>query len=100
MNKFPKSNVEELLEKLSDKVDAQHKDVDTRLDNIEKVMIAQEINVKEHMRRSDNLEKMYTDLQEKDIKPLRRHVNMVEGGFKLLGVLSLILGICRLLGFI
>jgi hypothetical protein len=96
--------LEELLEGLTDKVDEQHKDIDRRLDNIEKVMIVQELNLKVHMKRSDNLEDLVNAIQEKELKPLHKHVSQVEGVFKFLGLLALILtiatGISKLLGLI
>ena len=77
---------------------------DLRLDNIEKVLIAQEINLKEHMKRSDNLEKMVDNINNKELKPLRRHVSQVEGALKLLGTLgilvSIIGGIAKVFGII
>jgi hypothetical protein len=45
------------------------------------------------MKRSDNLEKLVNTIQEQDLKPLNKHVSMVEGAAKLLGVISLIIGI-------
>lgn len=91
-----KKSLEELIVALIENQEDQHADTDRRLDNIEKVMISQEINLKDHMRRSDNLEKLVNVLQEKhdlELKPLNRHVSMVEGAFKLLGVLALIVTI-------
>lgn len=77
--------VEDLLQDQTNKLDEQHQELDRRLDNIEKVMIAQEINLKEHIRR--------TDLLEEALKPIQKHVAMVEGVFKFLGLISLLLGI-------
>lgn len=88
----PKS-LETMLASLTDKVDDQYKDLDKRLDNIEKVMIGQQINLEKHMQRSDHLETIVENLKEQDLKPLARHVAMVEGAFKFLGVISLLLGI-------
>lgn len=88
----PKS-LETLIVSLSEKNETQYKDLDKRLDNIEKVMIVQEVNLKSHMQRSDHLEAIVESLQEKEIKPLTRHVAMVEGGIKLIGLIALLLGI-------
>lgn len=88
-----KLNIEVLLTEISNKVDHQYIDLDRRLDNIEKVMIAQELNLQTHMKRSDNLEKLVQTMQEKELKPLHRHVAHVEGAFKLLGVVALIVGL-------
>ena len=89
----PKNKVEQMIIKLTEKVDTQYGDLDKRLDNIEKVMIAQEINLKDHMRRSDHLESIVEVMKEEDIKPLNKHVHMVEGVFKFLGLVSLLVGI-------
>lgn len=75
------------------KIETIHKEFDQRLDAIEKVLILQEENLRTHMKRSDNLEKLVDKLRAEDIKSLTTHVNMVEGGLKLLGVISLIIGI-------
>jgi len=88
----PKS-LEDMLEALNQKTDNQHDELDRRLDNIEKVMIAQEINLRDHMRRSDQLEQLMNTMQERDLKPLHRHVTMVEGVFKFLGLVALVLTI-------
>lgn len=86
-------SIQEILKqirKINERMDTHSKDTDERLDNIEKVMIAQEINLKEHMRRSDNLEEMLDHIKEKELKPLARHVAMVEGALKFIGVLGIL----------
>lgn len=88
-----KNRLEQLLENVSQKVDEQHKEVDLRLDNIEKVMIAQEINLKNHMQRSDHLETIVNSLKKDELQPIQRHIAMVEGVVKFIGVLSLLVGI-------
>jgi tetrahydromethanopterin S-methyltransferase subunit G len=88
-----KPNLESLIVSLSTKVDDQYSELDKRLDNIEKVMIAQEINLKEHMKRSDNLEEMVKIIKVEDLKPLEKHVTMVEGVFKFLGLMALLVGL-------
>lgn len=99
----PKS-AESLIAVLSEKIGRQHDELDKRLDNIEKVMIAQEINLKDHMRRSDHLEGLLDTIQEKELKPLHKHVAMVEGAFKFMGVVALFVtiasGIAKLFGVI
>lgn len=81
------------IEKLSKLQQENHKEVDTRLDNIEKILVVQETNLQIHMKRSDNLEKLVQTLQEKDIQPLRKHVNMVEGALKFIGLFGLAVSI-------
>lgn len=99
-----RNNIPDMIQNLTVKVDNQYNELDKRLDNIEKVMIAQEINLKDHMRRSDHLETMVQSIQERDLKPIQKHVHMVEGVFKFLGLLATVVGIAggiaKLLGLI
>lgn len=88
-----KSKTDSLIINLSNKVDSQHIEVNTRLNSIEKVMTIQEVNLASHMKRSDHLEAIIDNLKEKDIGPLNVHKNRVEGALKLLGVISLLVGI-------
>lgn len=84
-----------------------NKDVDKRLDNLEKVAIVQENNLQTHMRRSDHLEelvKMEMSKRENTDKKIDKHINMVEGGLKLLGIIALLVtiigGIAKIFGVI
>lgn len=101
--KTPKT-IDAKIAALLDKTDRQHNDLDKRLDNIEKVLIAQEINLKEHMRRTDTLEFLVQTVREKEMQPLQKHVVMVEGVFKFLGLIALLLtivsGIGKLFGIV
>ena len=84
------------IDRLTRDIFKQAEKDDKRLDSIEKVLIAQEINLKEHMRRSDHLETIVDQIKiknEKELAPLKRHINMVEGAFKLLGILGILFGI-------
>lgn len=96
-------SVQTLLEELTQKVEEHNKETDARLLNVEKVLVALDINMTTHMKRSDNLESLYNLVRE-DVKPLQKHVNHVEGGLKLLGALALLVtivgGIARLFGVI
>lgn len=100
----PKSTIDSKIAALLDKTERQHNELDKRLDNIEKVLLAQEINLKEHMRRTDALEKLMETIREKEMLPIQKHVNMVEGVFKFLGLIALLLtivsGIGKLFGVI
>lgn len=71
--------------------------LDMRLDSMDKSLIKQEFNLREHMKRSDNLEAMVEKIEDKMI-PVEKHVNMMEGVVKFLGLTSLVLGI--ILGFL
>ena len=48
------------------KLDSMYDEVDDRLDNIEKVLILQEENLKTHMQRSRYLEELLDRMKEKD----------------------------------
>jgi len=93
---FGLSQLKEILQQIKDintKIDKHSDDTDARLDNIEKVMIAQEINLQEHMKRSEHLEEMLNHVKDNELKPLTKHAAMVEGALKLVGVLGIIVGI-------
>ena len=62
--------------------------LDMRVDSIDKTMIKQEINLADHMKRSDALEAMMSQLR-KDMRPIEKHVLMIEGVIKFLGILSI-----------
>ena len=90
------SSTKELLKIVNavrDKQESNHQEIDKRLDTIEKVLIVQETNLQLHMKRSDNLEKLVEGIREKDIEPVKKHVNMVEGSLKLIGLIGLIVSI-------
>jgi archaellum component FlaC len=67
-------------------------DVDQKLDKIlndvgeiKVVQAAQHVTLQEHIRR--------TELLEEDIKPIKKHVNMVEGALKFIGLMGILAGI-------
>ena len=77
--------------------------LDMKVDAINVTMAKQEVNLYEHMKRSDTLEQMMMQMK-KEMKPVEKHVLMVEGVIKFLGVLSLGLsvlgGILKIFGVI
>ncbi len=84
--------MEQFLQLILDKLSS----IDDRLNKIEETSARHDENLKEHMKRSDLLEKnlnlIESDLDEK-IEPIQKHINYVEGFFKLLGVIAVIVGI-------
>lgn len=66
--------------------------LDKNLDSIDKTLIKQEASLEEHIKR--------TAILESKLEPVEAHVNKVNGAFVLLGVLSTILGILKLLNLI
>ena len=69
------------LDKLDEKVDKTN----DRLNSMDKTLVKQEENLKEHMRR--------TDLLENDLKPIKKHVAVMNGAFKALGIIGTVIGI-------
>jgi tetrahydromethanopterin S-methyltransferase subunit G len=56
-----------------DKFDKKLDKLDSRLDNIDITLVKHEENLKRHMQRSDNSEKMLTMIVS-ELKPIRKHV--------------------------
>lgn len=82
----------ERIDKLDDKVERKFDNVENRLDSMDKTLVKQEENLKEHMRRTElaerSIEKMDTDL-----KPIKKHVDMLQGVFKFIGLIATVVGI-------
>lgn len=78
------------LERIETKLD----DIGDHLGQINVTLAAQHVSLKEHIRR--------TALLEQEMKPVKKHVYMVNGALKLLGVLALLAtiieGIIKLAG--
>lgn len=81
------------MDLITNKLDTMYDELDERLDNIEKVLILQEENLKIHMKRSQYLENIFEKMKENDLKPLSKHIHMVEGVFKFIGLTSIVVGI-------
>lgn len=75
-----------LIERVLDKVEV----VDKRIDNIDVTLAKQHEQLAIHIKR--------TEQNEAQIKHINRHVHMVEGALKLFGVLSVVLGLLKLIG--
>lgn len=69
------------IARIEDKVD----DVQRTVGSINVTLAAQHESLKEHMRR--------TQLLEDAVGPITKHVSHVEGGLKLLGVLTVLVGV-------
>jgi hypothetical protein len=69
------------IERLEGKVDK----LDERLDSIDKTLAAQHVSLDIHIKRSDALEAL--------VQPIQKHVSMVEGALKLVGVVATIAGL-------
>lgn len=71
--------------KILDKLDK----IEDRLDGIDITLAKQEINLAEHMRRSDSIESYVQHLEDKFV-PVEKHVIMVNGIVKFIGIISII----------
>lgn len=80
--------------------------IEKRMDSVDVTLIEQHISLKEHMKRSDLLEKK----QERDrkeiedqVKPVVSHVQLVNAGLKLFGlfcgVISIVAGVLKIVEF-
>lgn len=76
------------IEKIDGKIDI----LDSRLDKIDNTLVKQNADLVYHIKRTTLLED-HVKLVEKSIVPIKTHVDRVDGALKLLGLLSLILGI-------
>lgn len=68
--------MDDTLKRLEAKIDK----LDDRLDTVDKTLVLQEANLREHMKRSD--------LLEKKLEPVEKHVNAVNTVFKMIGVFA------------
>lgn len=80
------------LRKHLDEIRADIKDINKAIASVDKTLVLQRANLDEHMRRSLANEKA-VELLEQQVQPVREHVQMLNGGFKAIGVISLITGI-------
>lgn len=75
----------EKIESKVDRLDSKVDRLDERVDSIDRTLAVNTESLREHMRR--------TALIEDDIKPIKKHVAMLEGGLKLVGIVSLVIGL-------
>lgn len=80
------------LDKIEDKIERKFDGVEVRLDSVDKTLVKQEENLKEHMKRSDLLEQSQGDL-EKAIKPILNIYTVAWGITKIVGAIGIIISI-------
>lgn len=68
-----------------DEIKKEIKEIQRSLNNIDVTLAKQHVSLEEHIRR--------TNLLEQKLEPIDTHVKMVNGAFKFIGILSLIVGI-------
>lgn len=66
-------------QRILDKLD----EMDKRIDNIDITLAKQHVSLEEHIKR--------TNLLEEQLKPVNKHVDMVNGALKLLGFIAVLL---------
>jgi hypothetical protein len=75
--------------------------IDEKLHIMDKTLVKQEENLKQHMYRTTLAEKRLEHI-ENDLKPVKKHIARVDGVLKFLGiaaiVISIVSGILKLLG--
>lgn len=69
------------LTRIEEKID----DTNDHLASIDITLSAQHVSLKDHIRR--------TAILEAEIKPIRKHVDMMNGALKLAGIIALLIGI-------
>lgn len=72
-------------DKMTDRILKKLDDMDDKINNIDKTLVRNTASLDEHIRR--------TELLEEAIKPVQEHVSMMKGAAKLIGYISLIVGI-------
>ena len=70
-------------------IEAKLDKLDHRLDSVDKTLVRQEENLKEHMRR--------TALLEEEVQPIKAHVHQLRGAGKFLALASSAIGILAVL---
>lgn len=65
-------------------------DIRESISTISKTLIRQEVQLTEHIRRTDVAEKNIEKIAD-TIKPIQEHVAMVKGGMKFIGILGALL---------
>lgn len=73
-----------------DKLDSKLDKIQEHMASVDVTLAKQEVSLAEHMKRSDLLEESVSFLR-KDFTPVQRHVIIVTGLLRLIGVLSALL---------
>lgn len=75
-----------------DKVEEKLDKIEERLSSIDITLAKQEVNLREHMRRTQLNEEAIDHITEA-LVPINKHVNMLEGVLKFFGLISVLVGI-------
>jgi hypothetical protein len=77
---------------MSDNINQKLDKLDSRLDSVDKTLVAQHEQLKLHIYRTELAEKRIQHI-EANLEPVKIHVNRMDGALKLVGTLGLILGV-------
>lgn len=84
-------------------IDSKVDKLDMRLDNVDVTLGKQQVELSDHIRRTEIAEQNIT-LIRSEIKPIQKHVDMIHGALKLLGlvtsIVGLIAGVIKIMEFI
>ena len=75
--------MEEIVKEIAQKLDK----IDERIDRVDVTLVKQEVNLKEHMRRTELLESQHENLKDA-LVPVNAHIHQIKGAGKLIGILS------------
>lgn len=82
------ANDKTVLEMILDELKDMRKD----MNNMSNTQAQQHITLQDHTRRSEALEKLY-ELVRSELEPVKKHVAMVDGALKFIGLIGVIVGI-------
>ena len=74
------------------RLEAKLDKLDERLDSVDLILVRNTGSLEEHMRRRQLAEEAI-DILRRELKPVQTHVARVDGGLKLLGILSVVLAV-------
>lgn len=69
------------------------KEIRSGFNELNTTVAKQEVNLKTHMRRSDELEELVAHIREKEIEPLKTFKARAEGALKLIGGLGVLVAL-------
>jgi phage-related tail protein len=83
--------MKDLLERAIHQLDK----IDDKMESVDKTLVRQEENLREHMRRTELLEIQHEDLKHNlntELEPVKSHINQVKGAVKILSFAIPIIG--------
>lgn len=80
------------LKRLVEKMDQKLDKMDQRLDSVDITLVSQAADLKHHIYRTELAEQRIETLHT-ELKPVKKHVEFVNAGFKIVGMISTGLGL-------